>query len=451
MNTYSLKKKIREKKDKARSVVEVCATEERDMSPGEKESFDALIADVATLKDQYEKLSALDASEEDEDDEKEVEPEPRSRRVSSPHQGVGHAPAVHTKKHRYNLLRAMQANLEQRNLDGFEGEISQEISRRHGKSPQGFYMPTGMEPEFRDLTTTTGTGAVFVVPELPFIELLRNKLVISDLGATFLTGMSGKFSIPRQNAAGGAFWVAEAATITTSNQTLDQVAFVDKTLGAATNMSRKFIYQSSIDAETFVKNDLARVLAIEIDRVAINGSGSGAQPTGILQNSTVQTNSASLAVGTNGGEPTWAKVVAMETQVAAANADRGSLRYLTSPSLRGNLKSTPKVGTTFPTFIWEGDALNENNVPVGEVNGYPAYATNNVPANLTKGTATNCSAMIFGNFEDLVIAQWGGIDVVVNPFTGQLSGAVQVSMLMEIDLELRHPESFAIITDFLIA
>jgi HK97 family phage major capsid protein len=455
---YKLRKKISEKKAEAKKFVTACESPEgdiREMSPEEKSKFDAVMADVENIKKQMEMLTAL--YEEDEDDEEEVEPQPRSGergrkpgRVSEPFSG---APAVHTREHRYSILRAIQALGEKREVKGLEGEVSREISIRTEKQPQGFYMPLGNEPELRellypkaerrDLTTTTGTGAVFVIPELPFIELLRNKLVLKELGATFLTGMVGKFSIPRQSGAGTGYWVTEGVAVTNSNQTLDQVAFVDKTLGAVTNISRKFIYQSSVDAENFVKNDLAKVLAIALDAAGINGPGTGAIPIGILQNTTIQTNSASLALGTSGGAMTWGAIVGLESQVASFNADRGALRYLTAPSVRGKLKTTPKIGTTFPVFIWEtGEAPG-----IGEVNGYAGYATSNVPTNLTKGSGTALGAMIFGNWEDLVIAQWGGIDVIVNPFTNQTSGAVQISMLMEADIQVRHPESFAIISD----
>lgn len=440
MNVYSLRKQIRDKKLEAKKILDGC--ESREMSEDESAAFDACLRDVEDLKSKVEKLSAL-GDEEDAYDEQEADPNKSDRssgRVSSPNQWVERsAPAVHTAKHKYSILRAMRCAAESKPVDGFEGEVSQEIALRHGKKPQGFYMPLGTEPEFRgNLDTSTGTGAVFVLPELPFIELLRNKTVLKELGATFLTGMNGKFSIPRQSGAGTATWVAESSSVTGANQTFDQVAFVDKSLMAATNISRKFLYQSSVDAEAFVNNDLALILAIELDRAAINGSGSGAIPIGILQNTTIQTGSTSLALGTNGAAATFANLVAMETVVANANADRGSLKYLTTPAARGKLKVTQKA-TNYPEYVWQDN----------EINGYEAVATNNVPANLTKGTGTGLSGIIFANWNDLVVAQWGGVDVVVNPYSNQLSGAIQISMMLEADIQVRHPESFAIISDFL--
>lgn len=450
MNEYTIRKLIREKKAEARKLVE--AAEKREMTEDENAKFESLMAECKALRDKLDKLSAT-ADEEGDDADPDDEPPARSRRSANFEERT--APAIHVKDRGrpYSILRALQLATEGRDLNGLEGEVSRETEKRTGKKAQGFFLPTGADPEVRalmaggraaesrgtTLDTTAGTGAVFVTPELPFIELLRSKMVTKELGATFLTGMSGKFSIPRQSGPGTASWVAESTAITAVNQTLDQVPFVDKTLGAVTTLSRKFIYQSSVDAESFIKNDLALVLAIELDRAAINGSGSGAVPTGIVQNSTVTTASAGIQGGTNGLAPTFAQMVAAETLVANSNADRGALKYLTTPSARGKLKSTVKV-SGYPVYIWESN----------EINGYPAMASNQVPSNLTKGSSSGvCSALIFGNWNDLVVAQWGGIDVIVNPYTGQASGAITISMLMEADIQLRHAESFAVVSDLL--
>jgi hypothetical protein len=125
----------------------------------------------------------------------------------------------------------------------------------------------------------------------------------------------------------------------------------------------------------------------------------------------------------------------------------GKLAYLTNPSQRGKLKQTPVIGTTYPTFIWtKGDRLGGP----GEVNGYEAHASSVIPANLTKGTATTASAIIYGNWADLVVASFDDtVDVLTNPYTLQAQGAVVISLEMAIDVNARHNESFSIIYDAL--
>lgn len=445
MTRFEKRKKVASLKGEMRTIVDRCDREEREMTDDERDEFEKLAKRVETLEASIRDDEAIgdDEDRDDEEDKKDDEDEEksRSRRVSSP-VPFGKGPAVHTKRHRYSILRALRHQLEGKKVDGLEGEVSKHLADKYGKEPRGFFLPTGNEPEYRDLTTSTGTGSVFVVPELPYIELLRNRMVVKDLGATFLTGMQGKFSIPRQSGAATAYWVTEGNAPTSTNQTIDQVAFVDKTIGAYTDISRKFMYQTSIDAEAFVLADLAAVMGIELDRAAINGAGSGAEPQGILGNGSVGTFTLANDSGA-GANPTYADLVKFETTVAAANAERGKLAYLTSPAARGYLKTAPKIGSTFPVFMWE----NDNGLGEGMINGRRALASNQVPSNLTKGSGgTGLSGMLYGNWEDLVVAQWGAIDVLVNPYILSTTGAIRINTFGEFDIQLRHPQSFCVVS-----
>ena len=74
----------------------------------------------------------------------------------------------------------------------------------------------------------------------------------------------------------------------------------------------------------------------------------------------------------------------------------------------------------------------------------------NVPSNLTKGTSSGvCSAIIFGNFNDLIIGQWGGTDILVDPYTGSGSGTIRVVVFADVDVAVRHAESFSATQDYL--
>ena len=146
--------------------------------------------------------------------------------------------------------------------------------------------------------------------------------------------------------------------------------------------------------------------------------------------------------GANGAAPTWAHIVELESDVAVLNALVDDMAYLTNAAVRGKLKTTSKVSGQ-NGFIWEnGDT---------PVNGYRAAVTNAVPSNLTKGTGTNLSAIIFGNFRDLVIGMWGGLDLMVDPYTGSTAGTVRVLALQDVDVAVRYTESFATMVDALTA
>ena len=140
--------------------------------------------------------------------------------------------------------------------------------------------------------------------------------------------------------------------------------------------------------------------------------------------------------------PTWTNVVQLESTVAEANADMGSLAYVTDAAMRGTLKTTLKIGTTFPVYIWETGTDRP-------VNDYPCGVTNLLPNNLIHGSGTSLHALLYANWNDLYYAFWSGMDVVVDPFTNAGAGSVIVTTLQDGDINERHPESFAKLPDLI--
>lgn len=305
-----------------------------------------------------------------------------------------------------------------REAAGFEIAASEAAAAKLGRQSRGITVPADVMR--RDLNVgTASAGGNLVETELDaanFIDLLRNQSALDQAGATVLTGLSGNVNIPRQSGAATAYWVAESGSPTESQQTIDQVALTPKTCGAFTDFSRRLIIQSSIDVENMVRTDLARVLALEIDRVGLYGSGSSNQPLGLKDTTGVLTED--FAANT----PTFAEVVALESDVAGANALLGSPVYLMNSAMRGALKTAEKASNT-AQFIYMDD----------EVNGYRAVVSNQVESN----------DLWFGNFSDLIIAYFSGLDLMVDPYTGSTSGTVRVVALQDVDVAARHGESFS--------
>jgi len=253
------------------------------------------------------------------------------------------------------------------------------------------------------------------------------------MGTRFLTGLVGNIAIPRLSGSATTHWVAENVAPAESNLSVLQVTMSPRTLGAWSEISRKLLLQSSLDVEAMVQGDLAQVMGLAIQQAGINGTGAAGQPSGLLTRITP-----SVVGGVNGLAPNWQHMIDLETNVATANADVGAMGYLTNARVRGRLKSTSKV-TGQNGFIWENGTT--------PVNGYSAAVTNAVPSNLTRGTGTNLSAIIFGNFSDLVIGMWGTLDLTVDPYTSSTTGAVRLIALQEVDVAVRHVESFATMVD----
>lgn len=358
----------------------------------------------------------------------------------------------------YSLVRAIRAAANQ-NWRGaeLEREASEAVAERMGREPRGFFVPhdwlsseeSGMSArqadrlrERRDLLAGTDSAGGYTVDTVllasSFIELLRNRMVVRRAGATVLSGLVGDVSIPKQTGGATAYWVDENGALTESQQTFGQVPLTPHTLGAYTEISRRLMKQSSLDIEAFVRNDLALTLALAIDKAALHGTGAGNQPLGVAGTTGVN----AVVGGTNGGEIDWARLVALETEVAVDNADVGRLAYIVNARTRGKLKTTLKASGT-GIYLW-----GEGGEPL---NGYPAYVTNQVRSDLTKGTGSNLSAAFFGNWGDLLLGMWGTLDLLVNPYSLDTTGAVRVTAFQDVDVAVRRPESFAVMLDAITA
>jgi len=346
---------------------------------------------------------------------------------------------------RFSVVRAINAlanpgDAAAQKAAAFERDCSEAAASKIGKQSRGLMVPYDVQK--RDLTVGAPTGGGnLVATDLlsgSFIDILRNAMVINTLGARTLTGLNGMIAIPKQTGAATAYWVAENGAPTESQQTVGQVTMSPKTVGAFSDISRRLLLQSSIDVEAMVQNDLATVLGLAIQQAAINGLGSANQPSGLLTLITP-----SVIGGTDGAAPTWANIIALETAISAANADIGTLGYLTNAKVRGKLKGTEKFATTNGSPVWEA-----GNTPL---NGYRAAVTNAVPSNLTKGASDVASAIMFGNWGDLVIGMWGGLDLMIDPYTGSTAGTIRVVALQDVDVAVRNALSFATMVDALTA
>lgn len=348
----------------------------------------------------------------------------------------------------FSFLRAINAlanptDRKSQEAAAFEYECSRAVSGQLKRSPRGIMIP--LDVLKRDMVVGTDTAGGFLVGTdhlaANFIEMLRARMMTQALGAIVLSGLVGDVAIPKQTGGATAYWIAEGSDVTESTPTVGQVALAPKTCGAWTDISRKLLIQSSPDVEMLVRNDLAGTLALALDAAGIAGTGASNQPTGILSTTGI----GDVAGGTDGAAPDWADIVDLETEVAIDNADIGALAYFTNAKVRGKLKQVEKASGT-AQFVWE----NGQEAGFGLLNGYRAAVSNQVPSDLTKGASSGiCSAIIFGNFADLLYGLWGTVDITVDPYTQATSGTVRVVALQDADVAVRHAESFAAMQDAL--
>lgn len=327
----------------------------------------------------------------------------------------------------FSFLRAIRAQAmphdRQAQEDAaFEREVSQAAQQKLGMRAQGYMVPNDVlnAPYSRAMFAgTAALGGDLIAPDFrpeSYIDRLVNRLALTSAGITTMTGLSGPVSIPRGNAGPTAFWIGEGGTPTESSPTIRQVDLTPKTLGAFTEISRLFMLQSSLDAEAFVRNELLISQALEIDRAGLYGTGSSGQPQGLRNVTGINT------VDFAADSPTYAEIVAMETAINADNADVGAMTYITNSTRYGAFKTTSKIGT-------EAQFLLE---PGGTVNGYPVIRSNQVLA----------GDVFFGVWSQLMMGMWGGIDLQVNPYSLDTSGAVRVTVFQSVDFAVRYADSF---------
>lgn len=342
----------------------------------------------------------------------------------------------------YSMVRAIHAaSIGDWKNAGLEKEASNAYAERSGKTPKTFFVPSDVLK--RDMTVGTATaGGHTVGTDLlsgSFIDTLKNAMQVVKLGATVLNDLNGNIAIPRKTGGGTAYWVAEGAAGSESTPAVDQVALSPKNVTAFSDFSRNLVLQSSLDVENFVRTDLAQQLALAVDLAAFNGSGTSNQPEGVLNASGI----GDVAIGTNGGAPTYAHTVNLWKAVAQDNAAIGQLGFLTNAIMVAKLAQTEKFSSTGKTIIEDlpgSDGMTK-------CLGMNAAMSNQVPADLTKGSSSDCSAILFGNWRDLLIGYWGGLDVLVDPYSQATAGLVRVVAYQSADVAVRHAESFAAIQD----
>jgi HK97 family phage major capsid protein len=403
-----------------RALTAAPAGEDGDLSAEQAAEFDKAKGELTTLETRIERQTLLDEAD---------------RRA----QGVTIAGSGDARLDRelgsFSLVRAIASQVPDiaASVDsGRERELSAELQRRSGRAHQGVTVPLAVF-EQRIQSANVATSGGFLVPgqfrgDL-FVDSLRAKLVTGRLGATVISGLEGAVSIPTRTGLATAQWIAENASLDLSDASFGQLMLTPKTVGTRTELSRALLGQSSPDIEVLVRNDFASVLAEAVDRGALTGSGIGPEPKGLLNVS---------GIGTfNLATVSWANVLSAVEGIEVASAS--ATGWASNPHVVKVLRSTPTVsgGVEGSFIMMSPDSLA----------GFPLVSSTLVPNNL--GAGSNKSALIFGNWADLIIGYWSTFDLLVNPYESgaYARGNVQVRALLTTDVAVRHPASFTAATD----
>lgn len=334
---------------------------------------------------------------------------------------------------------------------GFELEVLGAYRKVVGRDPHDeravtvphdlLFGSKNFDADYAERILTVGTeGADIVDTDLraeDFIEALRNQTVVVQAGARVIPGLQGNVLIPSQTGKGAITWIAESGGAGDTTQTLGQVALTPHTMSMRTDISRRLLLQSSLVMDEFVQQDFRRGMAVELDRVAIEGNpdttATANEPRGIINTNGI----GSVGIATHGGALLRAHLIDLVTEVARDNALMGTPWYLMNSLTIGYLMKL-LLDSGSGRFVMEKR---------NECVGFPVGESQNVPSDLAKGSGTNLNAVVFGDFSQLLIGLWSGQDILVDPYTQGATGALRLIAMQDADIALRRVVSFGAIVD----
>ena len=419
MNIPELQQQRASKISEMRAITAKAESEKRDLAENELRQFDALKTQSVKLDGDISRAEYLAEAE------RRMEGEPISHRGGD---------SMHSLETRIRVGKAIAEHLSGK-LSGAEAEFAAE--NRSGRK-DALTLPVSLflgSAEARALTTTTpggGPGSNLVATDLgPLIDRLRPVLAVEAMGALVLPGLTGNLDLPRVKASGTAGWVAEHGAATVSDAQFDKVSMAPKTVTAMYEISRRMLLQAT-SLEAVLRGDIGYLLAQALDGVAIKGGGSN-EPTGIIGNASVPV----IALGTNGLAMTIDTTADLIGSIADNNAF-GNTGFLTNSKVR---KAAMKLK----------DSQNRPYDIPAVFKNEPVIFSNQVPSNLTKGTGSLLSAMLYGVWSDLVIGYWSSVDIILNPYADSVAakGGALLHAFLDADVAVRHPESFVVCKDII--
>lgn len=247
---------------------------------------------------------------------------------------------------------------------------------------------------------------VVATDKLNILEPLRNRMVLAQAGATYLTGLVGNVSIPTYTGS-NVGWKGELVDAEDGKGTFDSIEFSPKRLTAYIDVSKQFLAQDSVGAEEMLYRDIVNAIADKLEATILGaGKGDANTPEGIFNGAAVAT-------------VDFANMVEMEKALEEAKLF-GDYKFIASPAAKAKLKTTTISGQKSDLRM-----LMEGN----EVNGYEVLTTG------------NCAGLAFGKWDELVIAQWGSLDIIIDPYTQAKKNAVRIVVNAFFDAKPRRAEA----------
>lgn len=327
------------------------------------------------------------------------------------------------KLEKFSLRKAILAQMSGKAQGAAEQRVIDEAVKLNQRS--GVEMTEGslvVPMSYRAALTAGGdTGVLVDEDQQELLFPLENALVLAQAGARYMTGLTGNIAWPKAGAA-NVYWEGETDEAQDGANAFSKSAvFSPKRLTAYVDISKQLLIQENRDVEGIIRKLITNAIAQKVEATAFSGAGGNTDiPNGIFA-------SISPAAGTFD----WATIVGMETSVDTSNALLGNLAYVMHPKLVGKAKTKVKDASGAGGFIYGNDGQNY-------MNGYKALRTNNVGGNDSDGYN-----VVYGNWDDFFIGQWGSVELLVDPYTQATKGMVRLVVNSYWNMGVIREESFA--------
>lgn len=417
------------------SLVTAAEQAARNFSDEERSRFDALQNEIETLSEDIRRAEIIERNRKDK----------AAAATKSPEEKL---------QERFSMGRAVQSLAKGNRLEGAEAEMHQEAereAREAGVSVAGVALPSWMirfDAEKRtdwNVTTPADGGSTVQTNVQGLVEPLRPVSVLSQMGITVRSGLRGNLSFQTDTAGSGA-WEGETDANANYSPAIGTVSSSPKRFGAVATLSKQLLAQSQDVMDAYVRRQLELTIGTAIDVTGIQGGGAN-QPTGIIGNASVPVLSAGLAsatgVNADGAALVWGDLTKMWGAVTAANANMQRRYFLTTPGVFEKGSRTPRQSSGVEGNFIFNEAMR--------VYGHDVKLSTNVPSNLEKGSSgATLHAIVYGEFTELALHQWGGVDLVINPYTLAKSAQLEIVANVWVDWCITRPTSFVVIKDLVV-
>lgn len=431
-----VQKDLNEKRSAIKAIVDKLDAEKRSMTDEELAQYNTLETEVRSLSTELDKLNAELRMRSNLAGLPTADPEKREIEKNFSLQAAVRAAVTGEKE---GFIREMhdEGIKEMRELSITQGNKSIVIpavalrTLKRAQTVTGSTSATGDQGGYAVQTDVLGNE---------FVGAVRAESGLGQLGARVLEGLRGNVQIPFGSNLVTATWEGETDSTGETQLNMEKINGTPKRVSALVQYTMQLLAQESISVENWLREELFSAVSRGLDSKAINGSGSGSNPKGILAHSAGDGVNV-VAMGTDGAALTYAKLVDLETAVANANGAFGAMAMYTNAKVRGAAKKTAKESGGASGYLWDSRDME------GPLLGYKTVISNNVPNNLTKGSGSALSALIFANWQELFLMQWGGLEIIVDPYTNKKPGIIDLQMDSFWDIQLRRKACFGYIKD----